>query len=233
MTSLIKTCRGSGLILAAAILGRTAAAAPGAADDAAFSSQISSLQKAIQAPPASISAAPRGVRAKKSPSPTSARFALTYDATFSRYVCEDKNFKKGRNRSTLAAVEEGSSGECVDFHKDPSLAIKNDGRLGGDGYMMAMGHLSGANLRGADFRNFSLNGSDFSGADLRGADLRHTDLTGVNLAGANLNGANMSGAKIDATKLDGASYNDDTKLPWSALANHRAAKAGMKKTIGR
>ncbi len=233
MAPFLKTCQGSMLTLAAAILCRAAAAAPGAADDAAFSSQMNRIKGSIKAPAASFSAAARAVRAAPSPAAASARFGLDYDVTFSRYVCEDKNLKRGRNRSTLAAVEGGASGECVDFHKDPGLVVKNDGRLGGDGYMMAMARLSGADLRGADFRNFALNGSDLSGANLRGADLRHADLTGVNLSGANLNGADMSGAKIDATKLDGAIYNHDTKLPWAALADHRASKAGMRKTIGR
>ena len=230
MNPIFKSRGGVAMSAATLVTCGAAMALAGASDDAAFSTQLRSIKNSVQAPPARAFTLPvtDGARSSAVRAP---RYFLSFDATHSRYNCEDKNYKKGRNRISFASVEASTSGECVDFHKDPKLAVKNDGRLGGDGYLMSMARLSGANLQGADLRNFGLNGSDLSRANLRGADLRQADLTGVNLAGANLNGADMSGAKLDATQLGGASYNDKTKLPWSALADHRAAKAGMVKTI--
>ena len=61
-------------------------------------------------------------------------------------------------------------------------------------------NLDGANLKGA-----SLHKSNLEGANLQGANLSHACLQGANLQGANLSHA----------ILQDATYNDQTRLPFS------------------
>jgi hypothetical protein len=209
-----------------------AGAGAAVSSDGEFTNQINAIQKSVTASPARISRQPAAAQGAAAPKTRARRFQLVFDPSHSQFVCEDKNLKKGFNKMTLAALQSGSSGECADLHGDSKLIVKNDRSFGRSDYLVTMGRLSGANLRGANFKNFSLNGSDLSGADLTGADLRNTDLTGVNLGGANVSGADMRGAKLDATQLDGAIFSPETKLPWTAMADKKAAKEGMVKSSG-
>ncbi len=78
-----------------------------------------------------------------------------------------------------------------------------------------------ASLRGARLQVEAC-GTDLRNADLQGADLSwvrwEADLRGADLRGADLRGADLRGCRMHRARLDRVRFNEDTRLPASAVS---------------
>lgn len=155
---------------------------------------------------------------------TQSKYQLRWVVKEQRYVCKNQMGEVGYNAISIKELKLTRQGACTDLR----------GANLWNAYL-SKADLRGANLRGADLRNANLWNAYLKWADLRGAYLNKADLRGADLKGAGLNkadlsnadlswaylgeadlrGADLRNADLSGAYLNQATYDDDTRLPFS------------------